>query len=258
MSQVRRARLAPVTDAGRLVVIAVGPGAPSPRAAEAGADGVVPVEDVDPADVAARVAGGATVVVGATGPTSATAEVVGAVLDADLLVEVVPAADRAVAALVASGLPTDRFAVDPPLPAAGPARDERLARLAAATRTTVLPLPADRGAADLAAVAATCGPDHPLALAAPDGTVWRGPAGSAPRSPAEPEAVLVVGAAPVVDGPGEQAGDEVVLAALREARARGLAPGRAAAEVAAATGRPRREVYALGAALPTRAEDVDP
>lgn len=247
-----------MTDAGRLVVIAVGPGAPSPRAAEAAAEGVVPVEDVDPADVAARVAGGATVVVGATGPTEATAEVVGAVLDADLLVEIVPAADRAVAALVASGLPTDRFAVDPPLPASGPARDERLARLATADRTTVLPLPADHGAADLAAVATACGPDRPLALATPDGTVWRGPAGSAPRSPAGSEAVLAVGAAPVGDGAGETASDEVVLAALRDARERGLAPGRAAAEVAAATGRPRREVYALGAAPAAQAEGDGP
>ena len=36
-----------------------------------------------------------------------------------------------------------------------------------------------------------------------------------------------------------------VLVALRAARAQGLSPGRAAAEVAAALGRPRREVYAL-------------
>jgi len=58
--------------------------------------------------------------------------------------------------------------------------------------------------------------------------------------------VLVVAGAPDTAG-AEAPDDAAVRAALRAARARGLSPGRAAAEVAAATGRPRRQVYALGA-----------
>jgi hypothetical protein len=54
--------------------------------------------------------------------------------------------------------------------------------------------------------------------------------------------VIVVGGAA---GTGPDEGDAAVRAALRAARAQGLSPGRAAAEVAAALGRPRREVYAL-------------
>ncbi|HXF57444.1 MAG TPA: 16S rRNA (cytidine(1402)-2'-O)-methyltransferase [Actinomycetota bacterium] len=53
-------------------------------------------------------------------------------------VDVVPGPSAAVAALVVSGLPTDRFAFEGFLPRAGRAREERLAALAGEPRTVVL------------------------------------------------------------------------------------------------------------------------
>ena len=53
-------------------------------------------------------------------------------------VDVVPGPSAAIAALVVSGLPTDRFAFEGFLPRSGRARKERLAALAAEPRTVVL------------------------------------------------------------------------------------------------------------------------
>ncbi len=175
---------------GRLVV--VDERAASDRAAEvrARADQVLRADGADGAEpdaVLAAVRAGATVALVTPGPVTSAA-VVGAVVDAGLLVEVVPGADPGIAALVASGLPTDRFVVDPSPP--DPA--ER--------RTTVVP--------------------------------------------GETGVVVLPGAPEPAPGP---ASDDDVRAALRAARDRGLSPGRAAAEVAAATGRSRRDVYDLGA-----------
>jgi 16S rRNA (cytidine1402-2'-O)-methyltransferase len=209
---------------GRLVVVGEGSG----RADEVvAAATVVHREAADTATVVEQVAGGATVVLVAPGPSAAVAGVVAAVVDAGLPVEVVPAPAAPVAALVASGRPTDRFAVEAPLPPSGPERAARLAALAGDRRTTVLPVPAADRAATLADVAAACGPDRPV-----DATT---------------DGFLVVAGAPETDPDAEPATDDAVRAALRDARDRGLSPGRAAAEVAAALGRPRREVYALGA-----------
>lgn len=202
-----------------------------------------------PAAVVAEVADGATVALVGAGP--AVAPLVGAVVDAGLPVEVVPAPVATVAALVASGLATDHVAVEGALPLAGPARTARLAALAAATRTTAVPLAGAALAAALADLVAVCEPDRPVAVAAEaGGETWRGTAAAAAtwaatRDPSG-DVVLVMGGAPAVDAVPD-GGDEAVREALRAARARGLAPGRAAAEVAAALGRPRREVYALGA-----------
>jgi 16S rRNA (cytidine1402-2'-O)-methyltransferase len=192
-----------------------------------------------PAAVVAAVAGGAAVAVVGTGPT--VAPTVGAVVDAGLPVEVVPAPDPAVVALVASGLATDHVAVQRTLPADGE------------LRTIALPVPGADLVATLAELVEVCGPDRPVAVAAgagADGETWRGSvaavaAWAATREPAG-DVVLVVGGAPAVPAVVDH-GDEAVREALRAARARGLSPGRAAAEVAAALGRTRREVYALGA-----------
>jgi 16S rRNA (cytidine1402-2'-O)-methyltransferase len=238
---------------GRLVVVAdPGAGEPSARATEVLGRADRVDGDADVADVVARVAGGATVALvtsGGPSPSVGVARLVGAVVDAGLVVEVVPAPLAAVAALVASGLATDHVAVEAPLPPDGPDRATRLAALAVEPRTTALPVAAEDVVATLAAVATACGSDRPVAVAGDD--VWRGTAAAAATwaagRPHERDVVLVIGGAPEVDDRGDP-GDEAVLTALRDARARGLSPGRAAAEVAAATGRPRREVYALGAA----------
>jgi len=63
---------------------------------------------------------------------------VAACAEAGITVDVVPGPTAAVAALVVSGLPTDRFAFEGFLPRAGAARRERLSEMASEPRTMVL------------------------------------------------------------------------------------------------------------------------
>lgn len=63
---------------------------------------------------------------------------VSACVEADIAVEVVPGPSAAVAALVISGLPTDRFVFEGFLPRSGRARADRLASLRDEPRTAVL------------------------------------------------------------------------------------------------------------------------
>jgi 16S rRNA (cytidine1402-2'-O)-methyltransferase len=63
---------------------------------------------------------------------------VAACVEAGIPVDVAPGPSAAVAALVISGLPTDRFVFEGFLPKSGRARTERLARLAGEERTVVL------------------------------------------------------------------------------------------------------------------------
>lgn len=76
----------------------------------------------------------------------------------------VPGASAALAALVVSGLPTDRVVLDGFLPRRGGPRRARLAALAAEARTSVLFLSPHRGAQDLADLAEVAGADRPAVL----------------------------------------------------------------------------------------------
>jgi len=208
------------------------------------------------ADVVARVLAGATVAVvtdaGTPGVSDPGARLVRAVLDAGGEVTTVPGPVAAVAAVVASGLDTSRFTVDGFLPRKGPERAARLAELAVERRTVALYEAPDRVAATLADLAAACGDEREAVVAREltklheehrRGSLAALAAGAA-ADPPRGEVVIVVGGAPAA-GAG---GDDDVRIALRAARDRGLGPGRAAAEVAAALGRSRREVYALALA----------
>jgi 16S rRNA (cytidine1402-2'-O)-methyltransferase len=206
------------------------------------------------ADVVARIAAGEHVALvtdaGTPGVSDPGTRVVAAVIAAGLAVEVVPGPVAAVAAVVLSGLATDRIALDGFLPRGGPERAARLAELAVERRTTALYEAPGRVAATMADIAAACGADRPVAVAREltklHEEVWRGSAADgaawAAGHEVRGEVVIVVGGAVAAE---PAAGDDDVRAALRVARAQGLSPGRAAAEVAAALGRPRREVYAL-------------
>lgn len=206
------------------------------------------------ADVVARIAAGQRVALvtdagtpGVSDPGSALAR---AVIEAGLPVTTVPGPVAAVAALVLSGFDTARFVVDGFLPRRGVDRSARLAELAAERRTTVLYEAPARTARTLADLRDACGAGRAVAVAREltklHEEVWRGPlADVASRAVAEDlrgEVVVVLAGAVAAGAAG---GDDDVRAALRAASDRGLAPGRAAAEVAAALGRPRREVYAL-------------
>ncbi len=128
-----------------------------------------------------------------------------AAVAAGILVEAVPGPSAALTALVVSGLATDRWCFEGFLPRTGRARAERLAAVAAETDRAVVvfesPYRVQRLLDDLAA---TCGPDRPVAvcreLTKLHEEVWRGSVAQAaerartvkPRG----EYVLVVGPVP--------------------------------------------------------------
>jgi 16S rRNA (cytidine1402-2'-O)-methyltransferase len=168
-------------------------------------------------------------------------------------VEAVPGPSAALAALVVSGLPTDRFVVDGFLPRTGAGRRERLAALRSERRTVVLYEAPHRLARTLADLADGLGPDRGIALAREltklHEEVWRGTIGAARQwieaSGARGEFVLVLAGAPAP--PPATTSD--VENALRATLAAGADQKTAVAEVAAALDVPRRVVYAAALRL---------
>lgn len=163
----------------------------------------------------------------------------------------VPGASSVMAALSAAGLPTDRFLFAGFLPPKSAARRAALAELGGVKATLVFFESAQRLPDSLADMAAVLGPREavvcreltklyeefrqaPLAdLAAAYGA----------EGPPKGEVVVVVG--PPADA---VASDAEVDGLLRAALAR-MSPSDAARDVAAATGRPRRDIYRRALAL---------
>lgn len=169
----------------------------------------------------------------------------------------VPGASAVLAAVVGSGVAGPRWAFEGFLPRTGRERRERLARIAADDRATVLFEAPGRVAATLADLAAVCGADRPGAvcreLTKLHETIERGPLGELAtaaadgRIPARGEFALVVG-----NWAGARPPESVEAAAdaLSDARAEverlvadGIGRSEAARRVAAATGLPRRRLY---------------
>jgi 16S rRNA (cytidine1402-2'-O)-methyltransferase len=179
-------------------------------------------------------------------------------IDADVKVEVVPGPSAVLAALVLSGLPTDRFVFEGFLPRKGSARRERLALLADERRTAVLYESPRRLAATIAEMAATFGGVRPVALAREltklHEEVWRGDLSGAAAwvAEAEPrgEQVIVLGGA----AEPEPATEDEVAAAVAEMMAAGASARDASSEVSTRLGVPRRKAY--DAAIAQRAGDV--
>jgi len=171
-----------------------------------------------------------------------------ACLDADLAVEVVPGPSALLTGLVLSGLPTRRFVFEGFLPRKGKARAERLAAVAAETRTVVLFESPVRVAATLDDLAAACGPEREIAVAREltkrFEEVWRGTLGEAVAESAASggrgEYVVIVG--PVAREPGEL-GDDGLDEAVDAALESGLSTRDAAAHVAAELSVPKRRAY---------------
>ncbi|MCC5949231.1 MAG: 16S rRNA (cytidine(1402)-2'-O)-methyltransferase [Nitriliruptoraceae bacterium] len=80
--------------------------------------------------------------------------------EAGVRIEPIPGPSAVLAALVASGLPTDRVVFDGFLPRRGSARRQRLASIAQEPRTVVLFAAPHRTAEDLHDLAQACGPDR--------------------------------------------------------------------------------------------------
>ncbi|HVX21053.1 MAG TPA: 16S rRNA (cytidine(1402)-2'-O)-methyltransferase [Acidimicrobiales bacterium] len=213
------------------------------------------------------VADGRTVAVvtdaGTPGVSDPGARLVSAAAAAGLAVTTVPGPSSVVAALVVSGLPTDRFCVDGFLPRKGADRARRLADLAVEPRTTVLLEAPGRLAGTLADLAAALGDDRPVAvvreLTKVHEEVWRGTLAEAAtvfgtRDAGEGvrgEVVVVVGGAPP-EGPPDP---DRVAAAVADRLAAGDTARSAARSVAEALGVPRREAYQLAIDLRTDRPD---
>ena len=156
-----------------------------------------------------------------------------------------PGPCAAVAALTLAGLPTDRFLFLGFLPAKASAKASAIAEVATVRATLILYESGPRLYATLETLQQGLG-DREAAVVREiskkfEETVTGTLAELATRySEAAPKGEIVIVVAP--PGEAEPAGEEEVEAALREAMTR-LSPSRAAAEVAAALGLPRREVY---------------
>jgi len=210
--------------------------------------------------VTAAVAGGATVAVVSDAGTPGISDP-GARLAAHLAalgetVSTVPGSSSVLAALVVSGLPTDRFCVEGFLPRKGGERRRRMAALMADERTTVVLEAPGRVPATLEELAAL-DPERPLAvvreLTKVHEDVWRGTVATAALAfathPPRGEVVLVVGGAPAAPPLDEEEVEVAVRRALADDPASG--PRQAADRVAASLGVPRRQAYE--AALRVRA-----
>ena len=166
--------------------------------------------------------------------------------DAGVPVTTIPGPSAAIAALTLAGLPTDRFAFFGFLPAKAKARDSAIAEAAGFRGSLVFYESGPRLAATLAALGDGLG-NRDAAVAREiskrfEETATGSLAALAARyadAPPKGEIVIVVGP----PGEREAASEAEVDAALREAMA-SLSPSRAAAEVAARLGVPKREVYA--------------
>jgi len=174
------------------------------------------------------------------------ARLVAAVAATGAAVAVVPGPSAVLAALVVSGLPTDRFSFEGFLPRKGAQRRSRLAELAAEARTTVLFEAPPRVAGTLADLAEACGPERPVAVAREltklYEEVYRGTLGEAAElaAAASPrgEHVIVVGGAAEAEVPEDELERE-----LRRCLAAGSSARDAATSVAARLGVGRRRAY---------------
>jgi 16S rRNA (cytidine1402-2'-O)-methyltransferase len=180
----------------------------------------------------------------------------------------IPGASAAIAAVAASGVAGPRWCFEGFLPRSGRERRERLARIAADERGSVIFEAPSRVAATLADLAAACGANRPAAvcreLTKLHESIVRGSladlaeAAREGQIPARGEFVLVVGYATANGLAGRTGAGQAGTAAeaeraadlLAAARAKvealvagGVARGDAARRVAAATGLPRRSLY---------------
>jgi 16S rRNA (cytidine1402-2'-O)-methyltransferase len=174
----------------------------------------------------------------------------------------IPGASAVLAAVVASGVAGARWTFEGFLPRSGRERRDRIARIAADDRGSVIYEAPTRVAATLRDLASACGDERPGAvcreLTKIHETVTRGTLGDlaaqagSGQIPSRGEFALVVGAAfggsePSVDG--VDRGDAALAAARTDVErlvADGAARGDAARQVAAATGIPRRHLYGRG------------
>jgi 16S rRNA (cytidine1402-2'-O)-methyltransferase len=180
------------------------------------------------------------------------ARIVQAALEAGHEVIPVPGPSAVLAALVASGLPAERFAFLGFAPRKGPERRRLLERVSDSEETVVLFESPERIADLLAELEPGCGAERRVAVAREltklHETVFRGTLAEAARyyqeHPARGEITLVVEGAPVREAP-DRVDVEAARALARALLDDGTSPSRAAREVARRLGLPRNVAYEL-------------
>ncbi len=196
---------------------------------------------------------------GTPGVSDPGAELVAAWAAEGGLVVPIPGASAVLAAVTAAGVAGPRWSFEGFLPRSGRERRERIARIAADERGTVIYEAPGRVVATLQDLAAACGPERQAAICREltklHEEVVRAPLGELARRAAHGELTLRGEFAIVV---GEQPGGRsataesqaTAVAAAAAARAdverlvaAGTPRGEAARQVAAATGIPRRQLY---------------
>lgn len=177
-------------------------------------------------------------------------ELVQACIEAGIAVIPIPGANAAIAALVASGLPCDRFCFEGFLPAKGKARQQRLQDLSTESRTIVLYEAPHRLRQTLQDLAEQVGDDRQIVLAREltkrFEEFWQGTLQAAMTHYAnnEPkgEFTLVLAGTEV----GQTLPSETALRAeLRELLAQGWSKSRASRQLAEKHAMSRRQIYQL-------------
>lgn len=177
-------------------------------------------------------------------------ELVVAALERGHQVVPIPGPSALIAALAASGLPTDSFIFLGFLPPKSGERRAVLRELAGQPRTLVFYEAPHRLVATLADMVAEFGPERPVVLARELTKLfeefWRGTLAEAQQHVAihEPrgEFVILVGGAPIEQRAWD---DEHIRQALRALQAEGITGAKAVKQVARQSGRARNEVYDL-------------
>jgi 16S rRNA (cytidine1402-2'-O)-methyltransferase len=190
---------------------------------------------------------------GTPGVSDPGARLVRAAIDAGVRVEPIPGPSAAIAALIASGLPGDRFLFLGFPPRAPGARRELLGSLRRDPATLIFYEAPDRVGATLADLRDALGPDRRASLARELTKIHEehvrdtlaALAGRYATEPPRGECTLVVEGAPA----GEAEPEVDVEAELRRLLAEGLGPKDAAARLVVVTGKPRRQLYQLALSL---------
>ena len=171
---------------------------------------------------------------------------VGAALRGGFKVSAVPGPAAAVMALVISGLPTARYVFEGFIPRSGRQRTNRIAEVAAETRTIVIYEAPHRIERTLVDLRSACGDDRPVAvcreLTKMYEEVHRGTLGAIQIGEPRGEYVIVLGAAPVDETPVD---DDAIRTALQLALAVGATKKDAIAAVALRLGVAKKTVYSL-------------
>jgi 16S rRNA (cytidine1402-2'-O)-methyltransferase len=174
-------------------------------------------------------------------------------LEAGITVSPVPGPSAAVAALSASGLPSDRFCFEGFLPSRVSARRRRLEQLAAETRTLVIYEAPHRIAACLADLAAVCGESRRACVAREltkhFETFYRGSLGELALLAKNDENMARGESVVLIEGAAEQPAGSVQLDETLQILLGYLPPSAAAAAAAKLTGVRRNDAYERALAL---------